>query len=62
MYIPKADIVDIVVIVMDRSKFPPSVKVHILDAPPPGEQPVIKRPSCKSGRPGIRSFANPKES
>ena len=36
-----AENVDTAVIVTDRSKFPPNITVHILDAPPPGEAPYI---------------------
>ena len=37
--------VDIAVMVMDRSRFPPNITVQILEAPPPGEHPVTNKPS-----------------
>ena len=37
--------VEIAVMVTLRSRLPPNITVQILEAPPPGEQPVTKRPS-----------------
>lgn len=54
----KADNVEIVVIVIDKSRFPPNVSVQIFEAPPPGEQPVINSPSCNAGI-LISNFAMP---
>ena len=41
----KAAKVDRAVIVTDRFKLPPNMTVQMLDAPPPGEQPVTNSPS-----------------
>ena len=43
--IKNAENVDTAVMVTERSKFPPNITVHMLEAPPPGEQPVTNRPS-----------------
>lgn len=44
----------IVVIEIDRSKFPPRITDHVLLAPPDGETPVKNRPSCISTLSGNR--------
>lgn len=39
-------------IVTDKSKFPPNITVQVFDAPPAGLAPVKNRPSCISVFPG----------
>lgn len=39
-----AENVEMAVIVIDRFKFPLNINVQMLEAPPPGETPVTKRP------------------
>lgn len=43
----------VVLIVIDKSKLPPKMTVHVFDAPPAGLAPVKNRPSCMAG-----SFGN----
>jgi len=40
-----AEKVEMAVMVMDRFKLPPNIRVQMFEAPPPGETPVTKRPS-----------------
>jgi len=47
--IKNAENVDTAVIVTDKSRLPPNIIVQMLEAPPPGEVPVKKRPSRISG-------------
>ncbi len=46
--------------VIERLKFrsPPRSRVQTLEAPPPGQHPLIKRPKPKAGLIGV-SFASP---
>lgn len=53
---PNAAKVQRAVIVTERSMFPSKRTVHMLDAPPEGEQPVKKNPSCISGLSGKRNL------
>lgn len=48
MFLPKAENVLIVVIDIDKSRFPPRITDHTLEAPPDGETPVKNIPSCIS--------------
>ena len=43
--IKNAENVDTAVMVTERSKFPPNITVHMLEAPPPGDAPVTKSPN-----------------
>ena len=45
----KAEKVETAVMVTERSRLPPNMTVQMLEAPPPGEVPVTKRPSLISG-------------
>lgn len=45
----KAPTVDTKVMVIERSREPPKRYVHMLEPPPPGEQPVRKSPSHIDG-------------
>lgn len=40
----KVVVVVVVVVVIQLTKFPPNMRVQMLEAPPPGETPVTKRP------------------
>ena len=44
---------------MLRSKFPPRVKVQILEAPPAGAIPVKNRPNLRVGESGKTNNPNP---
>lgn len=49
MYLlPNAANVLVVLIVIDKSRFPPKITVHIFDAPPAGEHPVKNNPNRNS--------------
>lgn len=48
--LPNAANVLVVLIVIDKSMFPPKITVQVFDAPPAGLAPVKNRPSCISGR------------
>lgn len=50
--IRKAASVEIVVIAMDKLMLPPSIRVHMLLAPPPGDIPVKNNPSASSWESG----------
>lgn len=41
-----------VVIVIDKFKSPPRIRVHMLEAPPPGDTPVKNIPNCISALSG----------
>lgn len=58
--IPKAVTVDTKVIIMERSREPPNKCVHILDAPPPGQQPARNSPSWARVLSGKAALANPR--
>lgn len=59
-HVPKATKVETPVIMMERSREPPSKCVHMLEAPPPGQLPLRNSPSWPSGLPGNAALARPK--
>ena len=60
MSVPKAVMVDMKVIMMERSSEPPSRCVHMLEAPPPGQLPLRNSPSWPKGLSGKVALASPK--
>lgn len=58
---PKAAIVEIVVIAIDKWMFPPKRSVHMLLAPPPGDIPVKNNPSAISWAFGKSHNPRPKD-
>jgi len=46
----KAEKVETAVIVTERSKLPPNITVHMLEAPPPGEVPNRKSENLLGGQ------------
>lgn len=60
MNVPKAVTVDMKVIMMERSREPPSRCVHMLEAPPPGQLPLRNSPSWPKTLSGKTALASPK--
>lgn len=56
--LPKALNVLMVVMAMDKSKFPPSKTHQTFEAPPAGETPVKKMPNCISTESGNNQMPN----
>lgn len=57
--IPKAVMVDMKVIIMERSREPPNRCVHMLETPPPGQQPARNSPNWPRGFSGKTAVASP---
>jgi len=53
--------VEMAVIVIDRFRFPPYIKVQMFEAPPPGETPVTKRPNLMADSEAGKMNPRPKE-
>ena len=57
----KDENVEIAVIVIDRFRLPPYIKVQRFEAPPPGETPVTKRPNRMADSEAGKTKPSPKE-
>ena len=57
----KDENVEMAVIVIDKFRLPPYIKVQMFEAPPPGETPVTKRPNLMADSEAGKTKPRPKE-